>query len=84
MNDQIIQYLQSEKENIVQEWRELLKLQAKDRIVPVLSDQVFMSTSHEFIDLILSNYQNSGEKNAEKVERNAKTISTQTTNKRGD
>jgi rsbT co-antagonist protein RsbR len=61
MNNEILNYIQSNKDQIFNEWKESLKENGDERVVKVVSDQVFNSTSYEFIDVIISSVQNSTE-----------------------
>ncbi len=55
MNKLIYDFIEENKMAILNEWVETTKDNADDRVVRVVSDQVFISTSQEFIDLIIAN-----------------------------
>ncbi|PLR77293.1 RsbR protein [Bacillus sp. V3-13] len=61
MNKQIVDYIQTNREAILTDWIEEIKEQADERIMRVASEQVFIGTSREFIDLIVSNIKDSNE-----------------------
>jgi rsbT co-antagonist protein RsbR len=51
----ILEYINSNKNELLQDWVEKIKEKADERMIKVVSDQVFIGTSREFIDLIISN-----------------------------
>lgn len=61
MNQTISNYIQSHKLEIQDEWINRTKEEADERVVRLVSDRVFVSTSKEFIDLIISNFKGSNE-----------------------
>ncbi|PLR81108.1 RsbR protein [Bacillus canaveralius] len=61
MNKQIVDYIQTNREAMLTDWIEEIREQADERIIRVASDQVFIGTSREFIDLIVSNITDSNE-----------------------
>ncbi|AYA74220.1 RsbR protein [Bacillus sp. Y1] len=67
MNKAIEQYIQTNREEILTKWIESMKEKSDERVLKVVSDQVFVGTSREFIDLIVSNLQDSDEKYSEKL-----------------
>lgn len=67
MNKAIEQYIQTNREEILSNWVESMKEKSDERVLKVVSDQVFIGTSREFIDLIVSNLQDSDEKYSEKL-----------------
>lgn len=67
MNKDIEQYIQTNREEILTKWIESMKEKSDERVLKVVSDQVFVGTSREFIDLIVSNLQDSDEKYSEKL-----------------
>ncbi|MGI8387730.1 RsbT co-antagonist protein RsbRA [Robertmurraya sp. P23] len=67
MNKAIEQYIQTNREEILTNWIESMKEKSDERVLKVVSDQVFVGTSREFIDLIVSNLQDSDEKYSEKL-----------------
>jgi rsbT co-antagonist protein RsbR len=61
MNQIISNYIQSHKQEIQDEWINRTKEEADERVVRLVSDRVFVSTSKEFIDLIISNFKGTNE-----------------------
>ncbi len=61
MNHLISNYIQEHKSEILDEWIDTTKEEADDRVVRLVSNQVFNATSKEFIDLIISNMKDSNE-----------------------
>lgn len=67
MNILIETYIQKNREEILIKWIENMKEKSDERVLKVVSDQVFVGTSREFIDLIVSNLKDSDEKYIEKL-----------------
>lgn len=67
MNTMILNYIQANKEAIFNEWLQATKENAEERVIRVVSDQVFTGTSHEFIDLIISNIKGSNKEFTSKL-----------------
>ncbi len=67
MNKAIEQYIQTNREEILTKWIESMKEKSDERVLKVVSDQVFVGTSREFVDLIVSNLKDSDEKYSEKL-----------------
>lgn len=61
MNSTILNYIQTNKDAILNQWLKTMKENADERVTKVVSDQVFTGTSREFIDLIISNMKSSNE-----------------------
>ncbi len=61
MNKVIFEFIEVHKLDILDEWIKTTKDENDDRVVRVVSDQVFNSTSREFVDLIISNLTGSKE-----------------------
>jgi len=55
MNKLIFTFIEAHKIDILEEWITTTKDENDDRVVRVVSDQVFNSTSREFVDLIITN-----------------------------
>ncbi|MBY0099559.1 RsbT co-antagonist protein RsbRA [Mesobacillus maritimus] len=55
MNKLIFTFIEAHKIDILEEWIRTTKDENDDRVVRVVSDQVFNSTSREFADLIITN-----------------------------
>jgi rsbT co-antagonist protein RsbR len=67
MNKAIEQFIQTNREEILTKWIKSMKEKSDERVLKVVSDQVFVGTSREFIDLIVSNLQDPDEKYSEKL-----------------
>ena len=50
----VISHIKDRKTDLVEEWMERVKEEADERMVNVVSEEVFQRTSYEFVDLILS------------------------------
>ncbi|MEH7442250.1 RsbT co-antagonist protein RsbRA [Bacillus sp. JJ1122] len=61
MNNTISNYIQSHKQEILDEWINRTREEADERVVRLVSDRVFTVASKEFIDLIISNFKGSNE-----------------------
>ncbi|HLO10869.1 MAG TPA: RsbT co-antagonist protein RsbRA [Pseudoneobacillus sp.] len=61
MENLILDYIKSNKKELLQVWIEKMKEEANERVIRVVSDKVFTGTSQEFIEVIISNI--SGNKN---------------------
>ena len=61
MNNTISNYIQSHKQEILDDWINKTKEEADERVLRLVSDRVFNATSKEFIDLIISNFKGSSE-----------------------
>lgn len=59
MNKLIFEFIEAHKLDILDEWIKTTKDENDDRVVRVISDQVFNSTSREFVDLIITNLKGS-------------------------
>jgi rsbT co-antagonist protein RsbR len=59
MNKLIFNFIEAHKLDILDEWIKTTKDENDDRVVKVMSDQVFNSTSREFVDLIITNLKGS-------------------------
>jgi rsbT co-antagonist protein RsbR len=55
MENLILDYINSHKKEILNEWTEEMKSNADERMIKVVSDQVFIGTSRDFIELMISN-----------------------------
>ena len=67
MNKIISNYIQDHKQEILDQWIDRTKEEADDRVIRLVSDRVFQSTSKEFIDLIISNFKGSNEEYNERL-----------------
>ncbi|TDL30500.1 STAS domain-containing protein [Jeotgalibacillus sp. S-D1] len=53
MYNEIISHIKDRKTTLIEEWIERVKEEADERMITVVSEQVFQRTSYEFVDLIL-------------------------------
>ncbi|WP_050182178.1 STAS domain-containing protein [Domibacillus robiginosus] len=67
MRKKIFQYVQSHNDDILNEWIELMRVEADERAVQAMSDHMFVKTSSEFIQLVMSNFSDSEEKFQERA-----------------
>lgn len=67
MRKAAVEYIEVNKEGILIDWIEKMKERSDERVLRVVSDQVFVGTSREFIELIISNLKDSDEKYEEKL-----------------
>ncbi|MCI2255919.1 STAS domain-containing protein [Domibacillus sp. PGB-M46] len=67
MRKKIFQYVQSHNDDILNEWIELMRTEADERAVQAMSDHMFVKTSSEFIQLVMSNFSDSEEKFQERA-----------------
>ena len=56
--------IKENKSEFVSKWMEIMKEESDDIVTEVVSDQVFVKTSHEFVDLLVSNLEDSKEYSA--------------------
>lgn len=61
MDNLILKYIASRKEELLDEWMDRMKKEADERALRLVSDQVFAGTSREFVELIISNLKESKE-----------------------
>ena len=61
MNKFVQNYIQDHKGEILQCWVDKMKENADERVINVVSDQVFIRTSNEFIEVLISNITDSNE-----------------------
>lgn len=61
MNKFVQNYIQDHKGEILQCWVDKMKENADERVINVVSDQVFIRTSNEFIEVLISNITDSDE-----------------------
>jgi rsbT co-antagonist protein RsbR len=61
MRKTIYQYVQSHSDEILNEWIELMRKETDERAVQTMSDHMFIKTSAEFVELIMSNFSESVE-----------------------
>ncbi|WP_421382862.1 RsbT co-antagonist protein RsbRA [Bacillus salacetis] len=61
MFNDLIGTIKENKSEFVSEWMEIMKDESDDLVTEVVSDKVFVKTSHEFVDLLISNLEDSKE-----------------------
>jgi rsbT co-antagonist protein RsbR len=64
MFNDLIGTIKENKTEFVSKWMEIMKDESDDIVTEVVSDQVFIKTSHEFVDLLVSNLEDSNEYSA--------------------
>ncbi|MEQ2528715.1 RsbT co-antagonist protein RsbRA [Bacillaceae bacterium CLA-AA-H227] len=67
MNSLIINYIDNHKEHILNLWVERMKEKADDRVLRVVSNQVFVGTSREFVEMVTSNLNDENEEYSERL-----------------
>jgi rsbT co-antagonist protein RsbR len=67
MNRIINKYIQEQKEDILNEWVERMKEKSDERVLKVVSNQVFVSTSREFVEMVSSNLNDTNEEYSERL-----------------
>lgn len=67
MHRKVFTYITENKSRILEQWMEGMKQESDERIVRVVSDQMFFDTSNEFIELIVSNVKESHEEFVDKL-----------------
>lgn len=55
MNTIFSRFIEDRKMELLDEWTDMMKEEADERVLRVVSDRIFKSTSHEFIDLVITN-----------------------------
>jgi rsbT co-antagonist protein RsbR len=64
MFNDLIGTIKENKTEFVAKWMEIMKDESDEIVTEVVSDQVFVKTSHEFVDLIVSNLEDSDDYSA--------------------
>ncbi|RIW32748.1 STAS domain-containing protein [Bacillus salacetis] len=64
MFNDLIGTIKENKTEFVSRWMEIMKDESDDIVTEVVSDQIFTKTSHEFVDLLVSNLEDSKEYSA--------------------
>ncbi|MGD6850203.1 RsbT co-antagonist protein RsbRA [Rossellomorea aquimaris] len=64
MFSEVTDYIQNNKSDITSIWMERMRNEADEKFLQVVSDQVFTKTSHEFVEMIVSNLRDSNEFNS--------------------
>ncbi|PPA70546.1 STAS domain-containing protein [Jeotgalibacillus proteolyticus] len=68
MYNEIISHIKNRKTEIIEEWIDRVKEAADERMISVVSEQVFQGTSYEFVDLILLNLDENNSEYKSKLE----------------
>ncbi|PLT33561.1 RsbT co-antagonist protein RsbRA [Bacillus sp. V5-8f] len=61
MNQLVYSYIIQNQDYILDEWMKRMKEKADERLIKVVSDQMFTRTSREFIDMVITNVQNNND-----------------------
>ncbi|RFU60647.1 RsbT co-antagonist protein RsbRA [Peribacillus glennii] len=61
MNQLVYGFIIKNQDYILDEWMKRMKEKADERLIKVVSDQMFTRTSREFIDMVISNIQNNND-----------------------
>ncbi|MGG0717830.1 RsbT co-antagonist protein RsbRA [Robertmurraya massiliosenegalensis] len=67
MSGIINNYIQEQKEYILNEWVERMKEKSDERVLKVVSNQVFVSTSREFVEMVSANLNETNEEYSERL-----------------
>lgn len=63
----LLNYIPTHRDEILEEWMKRMKKDGDERFINVVSDQVYVNTSSEFVDVILSRITDSSESYNEKL-----------------
>lgn len=61
MNQLVYGYIMKNQDYILNEWMDRMKEKADERLIKVVSDQMFTRTSREFIEMVISNIESNNE-----------------------
>src|SRR4051794_8827370 len=64
--NQIVEYVQANREQILKEWSEKLILMDQQRVVPVISEKVYIDICNDYINLLITSSTNE-QKNSESM-----------------
>ncbi|MFJ7978619.1 STAS domain-containing protein [Peribacillus sp. JNUCC 23] len=67
MNQIVFTFITHSRDYMLEEWMNLMKENADERLINVVSDEMFVQTSAEFIDMILSNTRRDNEEFTSKL-----------------
>ncbi|MGE8081930.1 STAS domain-containing protein [Peribacillus loiseleuriae] len=67
MNQIVFTFITHSRDYMLEEWMNLMKENADERLINVVSDEMFVQTSAEFIDMIISNTRRNNEEFASKL-----------------
>lgn len=67
MNTIITNYIQSHKESILHKWVEQMKEKSDERMLRVVSNQVFVGTSREFVEMVIANLNDASDEYSERI-----------------
>lgn len=74
MNQVIFTFINQNRDYMLEEWMNLVKENADERLINVVSDEMFVKTSAEFIDMIISNTRRNNEEFTSKLSEFAEKI----------
>ena len=61
MNKQVFDFIRQNQDFILEKWMDIMKKNADERLIKVISDQMFTQTSHEFIDMVIANMESNND-----------------------
>ncbi len=61
MDKLVYDFIQEHESNLVTLWMEEMKGEADEKFLQVISDQIFVKTSHDFVNLVVSHLENSND-----------------------
>jgi rsbT co-antagonist protein RsbR len=67
MNQLVYGYIKKNQESILNSWMDKMKEKADERLIKVVSDEMFTRTSREFIDMIVANIESNNEQFSSKL-----------------
>lgn len=67
MKNFLLEYIPAHKEEILDEWMKRMKKDGDERFINVVSDQIYVSTSSEFVEVVLSRLTDTNENYNEKL-----------------
>ncbi|CAH0347188.1 RsbT co-antagonist protein RsbRA [Bacillus sp. CECT 9360] len=67
MDQLVYGYIKKSQNDILNEWMEKMKEKADERLIKVVSDEMFARTSNEFIDMIVANIESNSEQFSSKL-----------------
>lgn len=67
MNQLVYGYIMKNQDYILNEWMYRMKEKADERLIKVVSDQMFTRTSREFIEMVISNIESNNEEFSNKL-----------------
>lgn len=67
MDQLVYGYIKNNQNDILNEWMDKMKEKADERLIKVVSDEMFSRTSHEFIEMIVANIESDDEQFSSKL-----------------